>query len=317
MADGVELLLPVNRDLPFAGDPHTPSRLVSSAGGYLSNAVGCSPTTAVSPRSHSPLEDCPGSVQPASTVATIPQSLFREVFQKLTLRSSAGARLAFQLRLRFHPRRIAAPPATAKKLLALRKSRLFPPAHLLLSSGRGSANAMDSGNAQSWSGMDTTADQDFGNLIDFNNFDDLDLPDFNNIAYSHGGTQHGSMADALDQQHLDHQFPPQIPQHHGDGATGTQLAQTHNLSQSNMNANFFDYTMSQFSQGGTPVFSQAPDQVFRPHHGVPPTPNSVEMHGDPHRYMQQMDQQALYDQRYRMRKDDAVRWSVNAIARPH
>lgn len=33
--------------------------------------------------------------------------------------------------------------------------------------------------------------------------------------------------------------------------------------------------------------------------------------------MQQMDQQALYDQRYRMRKDDAVRWSVNAIARPH
>ena len=58
---------------------------------------------------------------------------------------------------------------------------------------------MDSGNAQSWSGMDTTADQDFGNLIDFNNFDDLDLPDFNNITYSHGGTQHGSMADALDQ----------------------------------------------------------------------------------------------------------------------
>lgn len=188
---------------------------------------------------------------------------------------------------------------------------------MLLSSGRGSANAMDSGNAQSWSGMDTAADQDFGNLIDFNNFDDLDLPDFNNITYSHGGTQHGSMADALDQQHLDHQFPPQIPQHHGDGATGTQLAQTHNLAQSNMNANFFDYTMSQFSQGGTPVFSQAPDQVFRPHHGVPPTPNSVEMHGDPHRYMQQMDQQALYDQRYRMRKDDAVRWSVNAIARPH
>jgi hypothetical protein len=42
----------------------------------------------------------------------------------------------------------------------------------------------------------------------------------------------------------------------------------------------------------------------------------VEMHGDPHRYMQQqMDQQALYDQRY-LRKDDAVRWSALANCGP-
>ena len=78
MADDVELLLPVNRDLPFAGDPRTSSRLVSSAGGYLSNAVGCSPTTAVSPRSHSPLEDCPGSV-----LSLLRRSLqFLSLFQK-------------------------------------------------------------------------------------------------------------------------------------------------------------------------------------------------------------------------------------------
>ncbi|KAJ4988967.1 phosphorus acquisition-controlling protein [Stagonosporopsis vannaccii] len=163
---------------------------------------------------------------------------------------------------------------------------------------------MDSGNAQSWPGMDAAGDQDFGNLIDFNHFDDLDLPDFNNIAFSHDRPQNGSTADAFDHHHLDHQFPPQISQNHGDGATGAQQAQTHSLPQANMNASFFDYGMSHFSQAGTPVFSQAPEQVFRPHHGVPPTPNSVEMHGDPHRYMQQMDQQALYDQRY-LRKDDA------------
>jgi hypothetical protein len=179
---------------------------------------------------------------------------------------------------------------------------------------------MDSANAQSWAGMDAAADQDFGNLIDFDHFNDLDLPDFNNIAFSHGGPQNGSMADALDQHHLDHQFPPQVPQNHGDGASGTQHAQgnmgTHGMPQPNVNANFFDYGMSQFSQAGTPVFSQAPDQVFRSHHGVPPTPNSVEMHGDPHRYMQQIDQQALYDQRYHPRKDDAVRWSAVAIADP-
>jgi len=164
---------------------------------------------------------------------------------------------------------------------------------------------MDSGNAQSWPGMDAAGDQDFGNLIDFNHFDDLDLPDFNNIDFSHGGPQNGSTADAFNHHHLDHQFPPPISQNHRDGAPGAQQAQTHSLPQANMSATFFDYGMSHFSQAGTPVFSQAPDQVFRPHHGVPPTPNSVEMHGDPHRYMQQMDQQALYDQRY-LRKDDAV-----------
>ncbi|KAF2625983.1 hypothetical protein BU25DRAFT_412225 [Macroventuria anomochaeta] len=164
---------------------------------------------------------------------------------------------------------------------------------------------MDSANAQSWAGMDAAADQDFGNLIDFDHFNDLDLPDYNNIAFSHGGPQNGSMADALDQHHLDqhhldHQFPPQVPQNlnHGDGASGAQQAQgimrTHGMPQPTVNANFFDYG----------VFSPASEQVFRPHHGVPHTPNSVEMHGDPHRYMQQMDQQALYDQRYHLRKDD-------------
>jgi hypothetical protein len=178
---------------------------------------------------------------------------------------------------------------------------------------------MDSANAQSWTAMDAAADQDFGNLIDFDHFNDLDLPDFNNVAFSHGGPQNGSMAGALDQHHLDLQFPPQGPQTHGDGASGAQAQGnmgTHGMPQPNVNANFFDYGMSQFSQAGTPVFSQPQDQVFRPHHGVPPTPNSVEMHGDPHRYMQHMDQQALYDQRYHLRKDDAVRWPALAIVDP-
>ncbi|KZM20483.1 uncharacterized protein EKO05_0004511 [Ascochyta rabiei] len=168
---------------------------------------------------------------------------------------------------------------------------------------------MDSANAQSWAGMDAAADQDFGNLIDFDHFNDLDLPDFNNIAFSHGGSQNSAMADALDVlHHQDHPFPPQVPQHHGDGASGSQQAQ-HSMPQPS--ASFFDYGingmngLSQFNQAGTPVFSQAPEQVFRPHHGVPPTPNSVEMHGDPHRYLHHMDQQALYDQRYRLHKDDA------------
>ena len=177
---------------------------------------------------------------------------------------------------------------------------------------------MDNANAQSWAGMDAAADQDFGNLIDFDHFNDLDLPDFNNISFNHGGPQSNGMASALDIHHLDHQFSPQVPQNHGDGsASGAKQGNMGTHSMPRPSANFYDYSMngiSQFSQATTSVFSQAHEQVFGPHHGVPPTPNSVEMHGDPQRYMQQIDQQALYDQRYRLHKDDAVRWSALAIA---
>jgi hypothetical protein len=39
----------------------------------------------------------------------------------------------------------------------------------------------------------------------------------------------------------------------------------------------------------------------------PRVPDSTDMHGDLHRYMQQMDtQQALFNRQYQMRKDDAV-----------
>ncbi|KAL5117717.1 hypothetical protein ACEQ8H_004327 [Pleosporales sp. CAS-2024a] len=68
----------------------------------------------------------------------------------------------------------------------------------------------------------------------------------------------------------------------------------------------FDYALGQFSQAATPAYA-AHHHLFRPHNAVPPTPNSVEMHGDPHRYMQHMDpHQPLFDQRYHLPKDDAT-----------
>ncbi|KAH7079338.1 hypothetical protein BKA63DRAFT_264130 [Paraphoma chrysanthemicola] len=153
-------------------------------------------------------------------------------------------------------------------------------------------------NAEQFDAMDATTEQSFGDLINFDQLD-LDLSEFsyNNGEYSHGGSN------AL------HDFTPQIPQHHSNGAQGGQQPQSamggHSMPQ-HTNGFSFDYAMGQYSQAGTPVFTQAPDQVYRPHQGVPPTPNSIEMHGDPHRYMQQADQQALFDQRYSMRKDDAT-----------
>ena len=169
---------------------------------------------------------------------------------------------------------------------------------------------MNSTNAQSWSGaehfnaMDATTEHDFGNLIDFEaaNFDHLDLdwpaPD---------GQQMADLADSLDVHHLGH-FTPQIPQDHRDGGAGAQQAQNmggHSMPQPTNG--FFDYGMPQYSQAGTPSFTQAQDQIYRPQQRIPPTPNSIEMHGDPHRYLQHMDpQQTIFDQSYHMRKDDAV-----------
>lgn len=54
-----------------------------------------------------------------------------------------------------------------------------------------------------------------------------------------------------------------------------------------------------------------PQQSFPPNQHVPPTPNSYEMHGETGRFMQrhpQMDpqQRALMEQRYHVRKDDAI-----------
>jgi hypothetical protein len=130
--------------------------------------------------------------------------------------------------------------------------------------------------------MDSATDQSFGAMDDLINFDslDIDLGEFN-----YNGSEYSAQGTPADNSASLHGYAAQ----NGGGQQSNQFA--------------FDYSM-QFSQAGTPVFPQAQDQIFQHHHGVPPTPNSAEIHGDPHRYMQH--QQALFDQRYHMRKDDAV-----------
>jgi len=174
---------------------------------------------------------------------------------------------------------------------------------------------MNNSAAQSWTAadnfdMDTTPDDFAG--AEFIDFDNLDLH-FNIDGYNaHGpaatGNQLADLSESLNVHQLQGQFPPQLApdyQHDANAAQKTQNIDGHGMSQPANN--FFDYGMSQHSQAATPVFTQAPDQIYRPHQGVPPTPNSTEMHGDPTRYLQHMDQQqALFDQRYHMRKDDAV-----------
>jgi hypothetical protein len=143
-------------------------------------------------------------------------------------------------------------------------------------------------NGQAWSNaepsfgtMDSANDPSFGGMDELINFDhlDIDLGEFN-----YNGSEYHSQGAATDSS----TSLPNYAAQNGSGQQSNQFA--------------FDYM--QFSQAGTPVFPQAQDHIFQHHHGVPPTPNSTKMHGDPHRYMQH--QQSLFDQRYHMRKDDAV-----------
>jgi hypothetical protein len=186
---------------------------------------------------------------------------------------------------------------------------------------------MNSSTAQSWSAaehfaMDPTTDDFTG--AEFIDFDNLDLH-FNIDGYSNqgpapNGQQLADLTESLNVHHLQGQFTPQLPQdHRGDASAGQQAHNmgVHNMSQP-ANNGFFDYGMPQYSQAGTPSFTQPPDQIYRPHQGVPPTPNSIEMHGDPNRYLHQLDQhQGLFDQRYHLRKEDAVccLWSPPFSAR--
>ncbi|KAF2659287.1 hypothetical protein K491DRAFT_712807 [Lophiostoma macrostomum CBS 122681] len=171
---------------------------------------------------------------------------------------------------------------------------------------------MNNTSGAAWSGTEQfdplgAADQDFGHLLDFGHID-LDFPlDYNQTADSHDASQQlTELADSLDVQHLQNHFSPQISQDQArDGGAGAQ--QHGNMAGNGMAPeNFFDFSMPPYSQASAPSFTQAQDHMYRPHGGVPPTPNSIEMHGDPARYLQQMDpQQAMFDQRFHMRKEDA------------
>ncbi|KAF2703970.1 hypothetical protein K504DRAFT_390977 [Pleomassaria siparia CBS 279.74] len=162
-----------------------------------------------------------------------------------------------------------------------------------------------------------SVEHDFGSLIDFDHLDldfsvDYSAPNAHDTATQ----QLNQLSESLDVQHLQTQFSPAISQEHRDGAGALPHQQDsmggHGIPQvgnnnSNNNNNYYDFDMSSYSQAGAASFSQAQDHMYRPHAGVvPPTPNSIEMHGDPGRYLQMDPQQALFDQRYQLRKDDAT-----------
>lgn len=157
--------------------------------------------------------------------------------------------------------------------------------------------------------MASVAEQDFGNLIDF----DIDL-DFGVYGANEPNAQDNNqqlteLADSLDMQH----FSPSISNEHHDATNGASTQQQNVIignAMSQPGNGFYDFNMPAFSQPTQSriPFSTAQDPTFHSHAGVPPTPNSAEMHGDAARYLQQIDPQtrAFFEQRYQLRKEDVV-----------
>lgn len=153
--------------------------------------------------------------------------------------------------------------------------------------------------------------QDFDSLLDFGDID-LDLPFYDpNQPDQQGDHQLSALADSLDSQHLPSSGVVQ-PQHQNDGSVAPQQQSLQDPAN-----DFFDFSFQpSYNHNHThqtghqqPNYSAAHDHSMQPRAFVPPTPNSVEMHGDAARYLHQLDPQtrAILEQRYQLRKEDLVR----------
>jgi hypothetical protein len=150
-------------------------------------------------------------------------------------------------------------------------------------------------NANSWSQSEPFAgmaaaigEQDFGNLVDF------DLTQFDFLKYD--TNQEGA---------------PKLPEGINLDMLASSAGQQHGLQQThhadNTNGTIFDLNMPMAYGGQQFSMSQPPDSMTH-HSMIPPTPNSVEMHGDANRYLQQMDAQsrAMMHQYHMQQRKDAV-----------
>ncbi|OMP86794.1 Phosphorus acquisition-controlling protein [Diplodia seriata] len=167
--------------------------------------------------------------------------------------------------------------------------------------------------------------QDFDNLLDFGDID-LDIPFYDSGETQPSDHQLSALADSLDSQHL----PPSgaiQPQNQDDGSSAQQQQSLQSPSTMQDTSGLFDFSFesaydhthqqSQQQQN----FSAPHDHSMQPRAFVPPTPNSVEMHGDATRYMHHLDPQtrAILEQRYQLRKEDLASFTplVSPAVTPH
>ncbi|KAF2141961.1 uncharacterized protein K452DRAFT_249689 [Aplosporella prunicola CBS 121167] len=168
--------------------------------------------------------------------------------------------------------------------------------------------------SQHFESMDLPAQEFVDNLLDFDHID-FDLPiDFSGHSSAPNDHQLSALADSLSSQHLPSSGVVQPQQH--DDLSNDRHQQSNN--------DFFDFTFQPpYEQANhqQPNFHLPQDHPMHSHGAVPPTPNSVEMHGGAARYMHHMDPQsrAILEQRFQPRKEDMASFTplVSPAVTPH
>ncbi|KAF2838012.1 hypothetical protein M501DRAFT_936713 [Patellaria atrata CBS 101060] len=171
-------------------------------------------------------------------------------------------------------------------------------------------------------------DHDFTNFLDLDI--DLDFPIFDqqNTEPSQESQQVNELSKSLDMQHLPSDEASRQPLENNIDPQLHQLQPSAGVQ--NARSSFYDFGVQpqyaqqqqqqQQQQPVQPSFSIPQEHTFQFHRGVPPTPNSMEMRGDIHRYIANMDPQtrAILEQRYQLRQDDmAFTPLVSPAVTPH
>ncbi|PPJ61305.1 hypothetical protein CBER1_05102 [Cercospora berteroae] len=183
---------------------------------------------------------------------------------------------------------------------------------------------MDASTEQAWSRSVDDMDpltlnasmDDLGNLFEFG---DIDLNNLANIDTSasydehmqHTSTHPSTPFNELNEPHTilggnAHDFAGQ--QRFGPSASADQ-AQRHPQSSQFPSDVAFQQSMQQHDFHPSQSFQFQAMPGYSMHQQIPPTPNSYEMHGEPGRFLQsQLDsqQRALLEQKYHLRKEDAI-----------
>ncbi|KAK3079555.1 hypothetical protein LTS18_004569, partial [Coniosporium uncinatum] len=173
------------------------------------------------------------------------------------------------------------------------------------------------GDAQPWSQPDLhQMDQEFSNFLDLGvDFESIDFTISEAVVdHAQNGQQHNGEIQSLhdDPNHLQHhashpssQFVSVAEQSSQTSADvfnfayNTQFQQHPPQPPTHPSQHAFGFQQQQQQQ-------QQHDGQYRPHQIVPPTPNSVEMHGDPSRYLQQYGDahaRALMEQQFKQQQE--------------
>jgi hypothetical protein len=192
---------------------------------------------------------------------------------------------------------------------------------------------------QMWSqapeNMDTMATMN-GNLEDLSNIFNIDDFDLDNLPNMDAGGFGDQIPQSHPGTHPNTPFDENMGQLAAPPGTAAQDFGGHNTFDMSGQQHFGNQSMVSMSYGADPMYQPSMPQTypqhqqqnfqfpqqhqqqqahFQPNQQVPPTPNSLELHGEAGRFMQhQMDaqQRAMLEQQYQMRKEQQVQFTPMA-----